>query len=120
MVLIAGAIAGSGKRAKSWYSVRCRMYLLSARRLGMIPVDWLVHEERSSTRAVEVEFGLGRYRCHRRMQHGSPKSTVVRCEQLRGFVEERRGIEVLMAELTADWMDTLERRLEHWKTVGSW
>ena len=36
------------------------------------------------------------------------------------FVEERRGIEVVMAELTAgDWGDRLERRLEQWKTVGS-
>ena len=55
------------------------------------------------------------------MQHGSRKSKVVRCEQLVGFVEERRGIEVLMTELTAvDWVDRLERRLVHWRTVGSW
>ncbi len=46
---------------------------------------------------------------------------VVRCEQLVGIVEERRGIEVLMAELTADgWADRLERKLEHWKNDGSW
>ena len=46
---------------------------------------------------------------------------VVRCEDLVGFVEERRGIEVLMTELTADgWADRLGRKLKNWKKVGSW
>ena len=55
------------------------------------------------------------------MQHGSRKSKVASCAQLVGFVEERRGIEVLNRELTADdWVGKLARRLEHWRTVGSW
>ena len=46
---------------------------------------------------------------------------MVRCEQLLDFVEKRRGIAVSMVELTADdWVDSLERILEHWRTVGSW
>ena len=46
---------------------------------------------------------------------------MVGCEPVVGLVEMRRVTEVLMMELTADdWVDKLERRLEHWRTVGSW
>ena len=57
MVLAVGANADPARPAKNLRSVHCRRYLLSARRLGMILADYLVHGERSSTRAVEVEFG---------------------------------------------------------------
>lgn len=37
------------------------------------------------------------------------------------FVEERRATEVLLAELAVvEWVERLERRLEHWSTDGSW
>ena len=57
MVLTAGANADSARPAKNLRSVHCRRYLLSARRPGMILADYLVHGERSSTRAVGIEFG---------------------------------------------------------------